>query len=65
MAKKKPEVIEENYEENISVEPLEDVMGDRYATYAKYVIRQYVRGRHLAKKSEALFELSTAATRTL
>ena len=39
MAKKKPEVIEENYEENISVEPLEDVMGDRYATYAKYVIQ--------------------------
>ena len=39
MAKKKPEVIEENYEEKISVEPLEDVMGDRYATYAKYVIQ--------------------------
>ena len=39
MAKKKPEVVEEYYEENISVEPLEDVMGDRYATYAKYVIQ--------------------------
>ena len=36
---KKPEVIEENIVENISVEPLEDVMGDRYATYAKYVIQ--------------------------
>ena len=38
MAKK----IEENvelFEEKISVEPLEDVMGDRYATYAKYVIQ--------------------------
>ena len=32
---KKPEAIEENIVENISVEPLEDVMGDRYATYAK------------------------------
>ena len=36
---KKPEIIEENIVENISVEPLEDVMGDRYATYAKYVIQ--------------------------
>ena len=36
---KKPEPIEENIVENISVEPLEDVMGDRYATYAKYVIQ--------------------------
>ena len=36
---KKPEVVEEIIEENISVEPLEDVMGDRYATYAKYVIQ--------------------------
>ena len=36
---KKPEVVEENIVENISVEPLEDVMGDRYATYAKYVIQ--------------------------
>ena len=40
MAKKKIEPIEENViEENISIEPLEDVMGDRYATYAKYVIQ--------------------------
>ena len=29
---KKPEVVEEKIVENISVEPLEDVMGDRYAT---------------------------------
>ncbi len=36
---KKQEVVEEIIEENISVEPLEDVMGDRYATYAKYVIQ--------------------------
>ncbi len=36
---KKHEVVEEIIEENISVEPLEDVMGDRYATYAKYVIQ--------------------------
>jgi len=36
---KKPEVVEEKIVENISVEPLEDVMGDRYATYAKYVIQ--------------------------
>ena len=39
MAKKKPEIIEEVIEENISTEPLEDVMSDRYATYAKYVIQ--------------------------
>ncbi len=39
MAKKKPEVVEEIIKENISVEPLEEVMGDRYATYAKYVIQ--------------------------
>ena len=40
MAKKKDAVIEEEViQENISVEPLEDVMGDRYATYAKYVIQ--------------------------
>ena len=40
MAKKKTEIVEEEqFEENISVEPLEDVMGDRYATYAKYVIQ--------------------------
>ena len=38
MAKKKVEEIEPIIE-NISVEPLEDVMGDRYATYAKYVIQ--------------------------
>ena len=41
MAKKKPE-LEENeapIQENISIEPLEEVMGDRYATYAKYVIQ--------------------------
>ena len=39
MAKKKPEIIEEVFEEKISTEPLEDVMSDRYATYAKYVIQ--------------------------
>ena len=40
MAKtKKIDLIEENYVENISIEPLEEVMGDRYATYAKYVIQ--------------------------
>ena len=38
MAKKK-EVIEELFVENISTEPLENVMSDRYATYAKYVIQ--------------------------
>ena len=38
MARKKEEVIE-TIIEKISVEPLEDVMGDRYATYAKYVIQ--------------------------
>lgn len=38
MAKKK-EIVEEKFYENISVEPLEEVMGDRYATYAKYVIQ--------------------------
>lgn len=39
MAKKKV-VIEENpIIENISIEPLENVMADRYATYAKYVIQ--------------------------
>ena len=41
MAKKK-EVItepEEIIEEKVSVEPLEEVMGDRFATYAKYVIQ--------------------------
>ena len=40
MAKKKEAIVEEEIiQENISVEPLEDVMGDRYATYAKYVIQ--------------------------
>ena len=38
MAKKKEEIIEPIVE-NISIEPLEDVMGNRYATYAKYVIQ--------------------------
>ncbi len=38
MAKKK-DVIEELIVENISIEPLENVMSDRYATYAKYVIQ--------------------------
>ena len=38
MAKKKEEIIEPIVEK-ISIEPLEDVMGDRYATYAKYVIQ--------------------------
>ena len=38
MAKKKEEIVD-LFEEKISVEPLEDVMGDRYATYAKYVIQ--------------------------
>ncbi len=39
MAKKKVEEVVEIIQENISVEPLESVMGDRYATYAKYVIQ--------------------------
>ena len=38
MAKKKI-VEEEEIVEKISIEPLEDIMGDRYATYAKYVIQ--------------------------
>ena len=38
MAKKK-DVVEELIIENISTEPLENVMSDRYATYAKYVIQ--------------------------
>ncbi len=38
MAKKTP-VVEELITENISTEPLENVMSDRYATYAKYVIQ--------------------------
>ncbi|MCQ2814739.1 MAG: DNA topoisomerase IV subunit A [Bacilli bacterium] len=36
---KKSKIIDEIINENISVEPLEEVMGDRYATYAKYVIQ--------------------------
>ena len=39
MAKKKEEIVEDIFKENISTEPLEDVMSDRYATYAKYVIQ--------------------------
>ncbi|MCQ2087230.1 MAG: DNA topoisomerase IV subunit A [Bacilli bacterium] len=39
MAKKKIVTPEEVIEEKISVEPMEEVMGDRYATYAKYVIQ--------------------------
>ena len=40
MAKeKKIDLTEINFVENISIEPLEEVMGDRYATYAKYVIQ--------------------------
>ena len=41
MAKKKDDALIEEpvVNENISVEPLEEVMGDRYATYAKYVIQ--------------------------
>jgi len=39
MAKKKQDAVIENIKENISLENLEDVMSDRYATYAKYVIQ--------------------------
>ena len=40
MAKRKGiDLVEQNYVENISIQPMEDVMGDRYATYAKYVIQ--------------------------
>lgn len=39
MAKKKVEETVEVIEEKISIENLETVMGDRYATYAKYVIQ--------------------------
>ena len=39
MAKKKEPLLEETIVENISTEPLENVMGDRYAVYAKYVIQ--------------------------
>ena len=38
MARKK-QIEEENIVENISIEPLEDVMSDRYAIYAKEVIQ--------------------------
>ena len=37
MARKKQ--VEEIIKENINVEPLDDVMGDRYGIYAKYVIQ--------------------------
>ena len=39
MARKKIDLVEENYVENISIQSMEEVMGDRYATYAKYVIQ--------------------------
>ena len=39
MAKKKVVVEEKPIIENISIEPLENVMADRYAVYAKYVIQ--------------------------
>ncbi len=40
MAKKKEQaIVEEEIIEDISVSPLEDVMGDKYAIYAKYVIQ--------------------------
>lgn len=39
MAKKVNEQEIELIQENISIEPMEEVMGDRYATYAKYVIQ--------------------------
>lgn len=39
MAKKVNEEQIELIQEKISIEPMEDVMGDRYATYAKYVIQ--------------------------
>jgi topoisomerase-4 subunit A len=39
MAKKKVLIEETPLKENISIEPLEGVMADRYATYAKYVIQ--------------------------
>ena len=38
MVKKTPETVEV-FKEKISNQPLEEVMGDRYATYAKYVIQ--------------------------
>ena len=41
MAKKKKDLLVENeiFNENIVMSPLEEIMGDRYATYAKYVIQ--------------------------
>ena len=39
MGRRKIETPEVVIKENISVEPMEEVMGDRYATYAKYVIQ--------------------------
>ena len=39
MAKNKNQTPEEIIEENITIEPMEEVMGDRYAIYAKYVIQ--------------------------
>lgn len=36
---RKQDNVEEVIQENISTEPLENVMSDRYATYAKYVIQ--------------------------
>lgn len=39
MAKKKKEVIEEKFEENIQEAALDDVMAERFASYAKYVIQ--------------------------
>ncbi|HHT66934.1 MAG TPA: DNA topoisomerase 4 subunit A [Erysipelotrichaceae bacterium] len=39
MARKKVDVVEENFTENISFQPMEEVMGERYAIYAKYVIQ--------------------------
>lgn len=39
MAKKKPIIIEEPIIENISIEPLEEIMAGRYAVYAKQVIQ--------------------------
>ena len=39
MAKKVKEEVVDQIEENIQLEPLENVMSDRYASYAKYVIQ--------------------------
>src|SRR5574344_290279 len=40
MAKKKIAVEELPTKENISIEAMDNIMGDRYATYAKYVIQE-------------------------